>query len=153
MRRHPFRGDYGPALANIRPRYRLKLTTLRGKEGLCRIKSTDLAIRFTMTLPSAQQRHRFSRQTKSQWTNFYRFARSHELRHKRIYLGCARNFERQIKKLRNRNCAALTRQARQKLRRQERQCDRQHRAFDGKDFPRVPHLPLFRAARGRSVWR
>ena len=62
MRARPFAGDNGPALANIRPRYTLKIETGIHR-GQCRIRSVHLSIRFIMSLPRAMDRGRFARGT------------------------------------------------------------------------------------------
>ena len=153
MYRRPFRGDYGPALANIRPKYQLKLSTTKGRDGQCRVARSHLHIRFVMTLPAAQQSQNFSHRTRSYWNAFRRFTRRHELTHRRIYLGCARSVDREFMRLRARSCRQLIHQARRKLAQSRRLCEVKHRAFDRREFPRVPQLSLFRASRGRAVWR
>lgn len=153
MRARPFPGDNGPALANIRPRYRLKIQTWKvGKA--CRVEHLDLNIRFVMTLPKATHAGRFDRRTRVAWNGFTRFTHRHELVHRRIYIGCARRFLSQSKRMTSsRSCAALQQDIRRKLRQADKGCDRQHDAFDRQDFPRVPGLALFRQAGSRSYRR
>src|SRR6187551_2849241 len=50
MRRRPFPGDHGPAVANIRPHYTLSVDTTYG-DAVCAVKDVDLNINFVMTLP------------------------------------------------------------------------------------------------------
>src|SRR5262245_32948241 len=50
MRRRPFRGDYGPAVANIRPNYTLSIDTTFS-DAVCSVRDVDLNINFVMTLP------------------------------------------------------------------------------------------------------
>lgn len=147
MKRRPFRGDNGPAMANIRPRYKLKTATAKSPKG-CKVKRVHLSIRFIMTLPRSMEARKQDRKTKYAWRSFRAFARRHEERHRQIYLSCARRFVRQATRLApQRQCRTLTRQVKKLLKEQEKACDRKHLAFDRRDFPRVPSLPLFRHAR------
>ncbi len=153
MRRRPFAGDNGPAMANIRPRYDLRITTRpgarrRGKAAACQVGSLKLSIRFTMTLPRAVHEPRFDRRTRRAWRHFTRFARRHEEVHRRIYLTCARRFLREAARLSSeRSCSRLRRDVRRLLRDRDRACNRQHDAFDRRDFPRLKHMALFTLAR------
>lgn len=159
MRRRPFAGDNGPAMANIRPRYDLKVETAAGEGRArdtrkaarargCRVDKVSLSIRFTMTLPHAVQESRLDHRTKRAWRSFRSFTRRHEETHRRIYLRCARGFLRKAAAMSSQNsCYRLKREVRRLLDREDKACNRLHDAFDRRDFPRVRHMPLFRLAR------
>src|SRR4051794_40006758 len=53
MRRRPFPGDNGPAVANIRPHYTLSVDTIYA-DAVCKPRDIDLNIDFVMTLPAAK---------------------------------------------------------------------------------------------------
>ncbi|WP_319531098.1 DUF922 domain-containing protein [uncultured Cohaesibacter sp.] len=147
MKRRPFRGDYGPAMANIRPRYTLRTATSKTARG-CRISELSLDIRFIMTLPKAIDSHRHSSSTRQAWRGFRAFAKRHEEGHRKIYLSCARRYASKVLLLPpTLSCSSIERQARRMLREQEKACDIQHHAFDRREFRRVPSLSLFRQAR------
>ncbi len=147
MRRRPFRGDNGPAMANIRPKYRLNMKTER-RGSSCKLKHSSLDIRFVITLPKAMQLSSQSRQTRRAWTRFRAFTKRHEEVHRRLYVKCARRFLSKTKRLQKQgSCRVLKRHMHQELKQQEKDCDRLHLAFDNRDFPRVPGLGLFRQAR------
>lgn len=159
MRARPFAGDNGPAMANIRPRYDLKIETAAGerkargkrkaeKTGVCRVGKVTLSIRFTMTLPRAVQEARLDRRTRRAWRSFKSFTRRHEETHRRIYLRCARGFLRKAAAMSSPgSCYRLKREVRRLLDREDKACNRLHDAFDRRDFPRVRHMPLFTLAR------
>lgn len=150
MKSRPFRGDYGPAMANIRPRYRLDLKT-RQVRGGCAVKSVSVPVRFVVTLPKAVNERSFDRRTRRAWRSFRRFAARHENVHRRIYLGCVRRFQRQARRTRPMaSCSALRYHLQRRLRDADTACDRRHRAFDRRDFRRVRNLALFRQARAQK---
>lgn len=147
MKARPFRGDKGPAIANVRPRYRLKVETRKDKH-VCRVKSIDLSIRFVMTLPRAVNRDRFAPRTLRTWSSFRAFAKRHEGVHRRIYMNCARRF---VRAARRRSvpgsCSSLRREVNRMLRDQKRDCERLNDAFDRRELSRLRSLALFRNAR------
>ena len=155
MKRRPFRGDNGPAMANIRPKYKLKTTTQKTsqKSGFqCKVKRIELNIRFVMTLPRSMDAKKQNRKTKNAWRSFRAFARRHEEQHRRIYLACARDFVRKATRIApQRSCRQITWQVKNMLKTHEKDCDRKHLAFDRREFPRVPSLSLFRHARLEKV--
>jgi predicted secreted Zn-dependent protease len=115
MRSNPFRGDRGGAVANIRPKYSLKVST-SPSGGTCRVTNVDLAISFVVTLPRANEGG-MAAGTRSSWRSFVAFARQHEATHRSIYLQCAQNFLAKA---------------------------RQHAAFDRSERRRLAGQPLFR---------
>lgn len=153
MKRRPFRGDNGPAMANIRPKYKLRTKTVALKKGTrgCRVQTINLDIRFVMTLPQSMQQKAQSRKTKKVWRSFRAFAQRHEERHRQIYMRCAKRFLAKARKMRHKSsCSRLKRQIDTLLKAEDKACNRQHDAFDRRDFPRVPNLALFREARQES---
>lgn len=89
MMSHPFPGDEGPALANIRPTYSLAIKT-QDQGGVCRPSDVSLNIRFVMTLPKAVDAGSLTGATKVAWYQFVAFARHHEETRRSIYLQCGR---------------------------------------------------------------
>ena len=142
MRSNPFRGDNGGAVANIRPKYSLKVST-SPSGGTCRVTDVDLAIRFVMTLPRANEAG-MATGARASWRSFVAFARRHEATHRSIYLQCARNFLAKARALSGASCAGLQARARQLLNAEDRACDRRHAAFDRSERRRLAGQPLFR---------
>lgn len=146
MRARPFRGDYGPAIGNIRPRYTPVVRTST-RDGRCRIEHFRLDVTFTMTLPHAVQRQAFDRKTERVWRGLLRFVRQHELTHRKIYLSCAGRAERAVAKLAAPNCFQLNRDIRNLLRAQDKLCEARHLAFDRRELLRLTNHPFFKFAR------
>ncbi|MCK7612289.1 DUF922 domain-containing protein [Roseibium sediminicola] len=146
MRRRPFRGDYGPAIANIRPRYTHTFKTDQRKDH-CRVTDFRLSIDFTMTLPKARNRQAFDRRTLSAWRSLRGFTRRHELVHRKIYLGCAKRMEWAVLKLRPRYCGGIGRQIRMILNEEKKACKERHLAFDRREINRLKYHRFFELAR------
>lgn len=147
MKSRPFHGDYGPAMANIRPKYQLNLKTRQSKRG-CAVRSLSVTTRFVVTIPKAVEARKFDRHTRRVWRAFRRFTIRHENVHKRIYLGCVRRFTRRARRIGPQSsCMGLRYRLRRDLDAADKACDRLHRTFDRRSFRRVRHLALFRRAR------
>lgn len=146
MRRRPFRGDYGPAIANIRPRYAFTFKTEQ-HDNHCRVHRFQLTIDFTMTLPKARNRKAFDRRTLSAWRSLRGFTRRHELGHRKIYLDCARRVERTVLKARSRHCSGMGWTIRKILNESRKTCRQRHLAFDRREIRRLKHHRFFALAR------
>jgi predicted secreted Zn-dependent protease len=153
MRYHPFPGDHGAAVANIRPGYSLSVVT-RQAGGACRASAVNLKVAFVMTLPSASSAG-MSPATRAAWNSFVAFARRHEERHRAIYLQCANAFVAKAQRMTASSCLSLNAGIRSLLESQKRACDRLQAAFDRQDAPRVTGLSLFAMAGvpGRRIVR
>lgn len=150
MRVRPFRGDNGPTVANIRPKYSLKLDTRRSA-GRCSVGSVKLDIRFTMTLPRAMNSSRFDPNTRYAWRAFRAFLQRHETYHRRVYIRCARRFMRDARRIApNRSCSRIVREANRQLRAADRACNRLHDAFDRREAGPLYSQRLFRLASVRQ---
>jgi len=146
MRRRPFRGDYGPAIANIRPRYAFTFKTDQ-RTSHCRVTRFSFKIDFTMTLPKARQETKFDGRTLSAWRSLRGFTRRHELVHRKIYLGCAKRAERAVLALRPRYCRGMGRKIRRLLNAEKKACKARHLAFDRREIRRLKHHRFFELAR------
>jgi predicted secreted Zn-dependent protease len=144
MRNNPFRGEGGGAIANISPDYSLDVKTSKSGRS-CRVSQANLKIRFTLTLPRANE-GAMSEGTRAAWRSFVVFAKRHEQQHRAIYLQCAGNFIAKAQSLSGPNCAGLVTKARTLLAAEDRACDRRHAAFDRSERRRLTRQPLFRTA-------
>lgn len=146
MRRRPFPGDYGPAVANIRPHYTLSVDTTYS-DAVCRVKDVDLAINFVITLPQARTPGAFSPATWSAWSNFVDFARRHEETHGTIYVDCAKEFAAKLQPLVDSGCSDLRATIAAMFKAANRACERRQLAFDRREYGKVLRLSLFRSTR------
>lgn len=146
MKRNPFRGDRGHAVANVRPYYKLSVAT-RTSGGTCRASTVNLNIRFVMTLPKARSESSMASSTRSAWRSFVSFAKRHENVHRSSYIGCGKSFVAKAQRMTNKSCAGLQAQIRRQLETDKRACERKQTAFDRREYGRVRGLALFRMAR------
>jgi len=146
MRDRPFPGDNGPAIANIRARYSFDFKT-KTDEASCRADRFRLRVEFTMTLPHATQESSFDRKTKRSWQSLQQFVRRHEGVHRNIYLSCARQMEREVKKLRPKACRSLDREIGRIVREMKQACEAKQRAFDRRELRRLTNHGFFKQAR------
>lgn len=146
MRDRPFHGDYGPAIANIRARYSFDFKTKKD-QSTCRVDRFRLRVDFTMTLPFATQESSFDRNTKRRWKSLQHFIRRHEGVHRKIYLSCARQMEREVKKLRPEFCRSLNRDISRIVRETKKTCEAKQRAFDRQELRRLTNHSFFKQAR------
>lgn len=152
MRRNPTRGDRGAAWANIRPRYSLNTVTKKGKKNnrTCAVRSVNMHINFVMTLPRGRTGKGMSRSTLRLWRSFTRFTRAHELKHRNIYMSCARSFAAKARRTPPAaSCGRLKTQVNRAMRAAMKACDNKHRAFDKREARRLQRHPLLRAAQRR----
>ncbi|HMN87277.1 MAG TPA: DUF922 domain-containing protein [Bauldia sp.] len=149
MRSNPFPGDYGNAVANIRPTYSLSVGTTTGKGG-CSAGNVSLRIHFTMTLPKARSSAGMSAGTRSAWNSFAAYARSHEETHRRIYVGCANSFVAKARKVTAASCGAVQATVRRLLEAEKRSCEAKNRAYDRAERSRLAGMSLFRMASSRG---
>jgi predicted secreted Zn-dependent protease len=149
MRNHPFHGDRGAAVANIRPYYSLSVFTKDpGKDGVCHADKVDVSIRFVMTLPKATNAGAMSAGTRSAWTGFTAFARQHEETHRGIYVDCANAFVAKVLQMTSmQSCGGLEASIRRELESAKRACELKQNAFDRRDYRRVFGLSLFQMAK------
>ena len=143
---HPFPGDRGPALANIRYNSDLDLTTREGG-GRCRVASVRLNMDFVVTLPSADEFGAMSRSTRAMWNQLAAFARAHEFGHRAMDLQCAWSFVARAERLSGGTCEAVESAARDLLAASAASCDAHQAGYDQRESVRAGNLAMFRAAR------
>jgi len=146
MRSHPFRGDRGDAVANVRPNYRLSVAT-KSSGGTCRASVVTLNISFVMTLPRARSESSMASSTRNAWRSFVSFAKRHESTHRNIYVQCGNSFVAKAQRMTNKSCGALQASIRRLLESEKRACESKQRAFDRREYGRVKNLSLFRMGR------
>ncbi len=145
MLRNPFRGDHGGAFANIRPRYKLSVSS-RSSGGVCRAMDVDVEIRFVITLPEARDINRMSAKTRSAWRSFAAFAHRHEETHRQSYIGCANRFVAAAMREKAESCHALDAGIRRMFEKSKRDCEARQSGFDRQQKRIVPGLALFNMA-------
>jgi len=142
-------GRFDKAYATLDMDFKV-LGTTRQSADRCHIANFGLALSFKVTLPRLVSRTR--RDARRQFTGFQRFARRHELHHRKLYLGCVRRGVRRIRKFSSiGNCDAWIDKAGAVLVEEFKLCNRQHEAFDRQEQARLLKTALMRTAIRQSL--
>jgi len=132
--------------AKIHMDWTSKYTTRTTKKG-CRLDKYTLMMDFIITLPKLPNPGKSTRRAQRLFRSLQSNARTHELRHRTIYMGCARRLERKIRRLR---AAHGCMRAGYEIRRLEREafkkCDDVQHAFDRREARNIKYKPFFRQA-------
>ena len=108
----------------------------------CRMINYRISAEFTIRLPRLADEKVLSPSVRSRWQQFSSFLRKHEETHRSIWMGCAKEMEARISRLRATNCDALEREA-QAIRDQiQKACTRKHTAFDAAEQKRLSRHPF-----------
>lgn len=119
---------------------------LKGRSS-CRVSNYRLSLDFTIRLPRVKNEKALPGSVRRRWRAFYKFVRRHEQRHRAIWIGCARNIERRIQKLRAKSCKQLDRKASGIFKSMSATCEKKHDAFDAGEQKRLARHPLVVAAK------
>lgn len=120
----------------------------------CRVDTYIFNIDFTINLPKLKNEKALSGQTSTKWDQFKSFLKTHEEKHRSIWLDCAQSLEAQVKVLRGKTCKDLDGQAAKLWKKMRKSCDKQHAAFDAAEQRRLvkhPFVKLVLGQRGTST--
>jgi predicted secreted Zn-dependent protease len=120
------------------------------KGGRCAIRKVDFRLKFIIAVPRAAQRKNFSPALSRRWRQFRKHLVWHEKRHRAIWLKCAREAERRIRRLTAASCVSLNRRMKAEYHKAMRECDALHAAFDAREQRAIMRDPFVRAALGLS---
>ncbi|MEZ5926757.1 MAG: DUF922 domain-containing protein [Hyphomicrobiaceae bacterium] len=112
----------------------------------CRIPRYTVGIKFTITLPAAQDLPDASKRVRSAWKSFYAFVRRHEETHKSLWIGCLGTLQAKVRALRASTCDGLAERVAQMLAKEQAACYRKHAAFDRSERSRLKAQPLIQQA-------
>ncbi|MEM8646157.1 MAG: DUF922 domain-containing protein [Pseudomonadota bacterium] len=116
----------------------------KGKNG-CRYSSRAV---ITLRLPRIAKSSLKSRSVRRVWSNFDRYIRAHENRHKSIFLSCARRIDKKARAYIRRNgCKNAKLKITQIMVDERLRCNRLNQAYDRRERSRIRALPLIRQAR------
>ncbi|WP_350336144.1 DUF922 domain-containing protein [Coralliovum pocilloporae] len=137
--------DGSHALASIEQDFSLKGRLV--KTDRCRIKGFGVVTKFEITLPKLRTTNGVPARTLKNFKRFYKKAESHELTHRKIYLGCAKRIDQKVRALRpSKTCSVLEDKVSAIIKKEAQRCEAQHFAFDQKESRRVSRLALMRQA-------
>lgn len=113
----------------------------------CRVRNYKLSMDFTIRLPKVRNEKSLAPRLRKTWKAFYKFVRRHEQRHRAIWIGCAANIEKQVRKIRASSCRKVDRLANSIFKKVSASCERKHDAFDKAEQRRLARHPLVVAAK------
>lgn len=112
------------------------------QKGLCRVRDYQFAMKFTIRLPRIADQESLTPKVSARWQQFTQFLKKHEETHRAIWVGCARDIEKQINALRAKSCNDVDRRAQQIVDRIQNACNRKHAAFDAAEQKRLSKHPF-----------
>jgi predicted secreted Zn-dependent protease len=129
-------------------------TTQNGKlsQGAsCRVEDYRLKLDFVIKLPKIRNEKVLPAADRKRWQQFSSFLKAHEETHRKIWLGCAADLERQVKSIKAKSCTEADRKATQLWDRIRAACNRKHAAFDAAEQKRLMSHPFVKMVYKRST--
>jgi predicted secreted Zn-dependent protease len=119
------------------------------KPGSCRVKRHNVRLDFVTQLPRHAAERRLNARLRKHWRGFAKRVRWHEAQHRKIWLQCARQAERQVNRARASTCGALIKKLEAIYAASNAACDKRHAAFDRSETRKLSKHPLIRASARR----
>jgi predicted secreted Zn-dependent protease len=129
-------------------------TTQNGKlsqGSSCRIEDYRLKLDFVIKLPKIRNEKALPAADRKRWQQFSGFLKAHEETHRKIWLGCAADLERQVKSIKAKSCTEADRKATQLWDKIRAACNRKHAAFDAAEQKRLMSHPFVKMVYKRST--
>jgi predicted secreted Zn-dependent protease len=129
-------------------------TTQNGKlsqGSSCRIEDYRLQLDFVIKLPKIRNERALPAADRKRWQQFSGFLKTHEETHRKIWLGCAADLERQVKSIKAKSCNEADRKATQLWDRIRAACNKKHAAFDAAEQKRLMSHPFVKMVYKRST--
>jgi predicted secreted Zn-dependent protease len=117
----------------------------------CNIDNYRIKLDFVIRLPRISNEKILPAADRSHWRQFAAFLKEHEETHRRIWLGCAADVERQMKAIKVRSCKDASRKAAQLWENMQTACKRKHQAFDAAEQKRVLTHPFVKLVFKRAA--
>lgn len=117
----------------------------------CKFVDYRIELDFVIKLPRISNEKILPAADRSHWRQFSAFLKQHEETHRRIWLGCAADVERQVKAIKARSCEDASRKAAQLWERMQAACDRKHKAFDAAEQHRLMTHPFVKLVFRRAA--
>lgn len=129
-------------------------TTQNGKllQGAsCQMQDYRLKLDFVIKLPKIRNEAVLPAADRKRWQQFSGFLKTHEETHRKIWLDCAADLERQVKSIKAKSCAEADRKTTQLWDRIRAACNRKHIAFDAAEQKRLIKHPFVQMVYKRTT--
>lgn len=117
----------------------------------CRIEDYRLKLDFVIKLPKIRNEKVLPAAERRRWQQFSSFLKAHEETHRKIWLDCAADLERQVKSIRAKSCDDADRKANQLWDKIRAQCSKKHAAFDRAEQARLLAHPFVQLVYKRAT--
>jgi predicted secreted Zn-dependent protease len=129
-------------------------TTQNGKllQGAsCKVQDYRLKLDFVIKLPKIGNETLLPAADRKRWQQFSGFLKAHEETHRKIWLDCAVELERQVKSIKAKSCDEADRKATQLWEKIRAACNRKHIAFDAAEQKRLMRHPFVQMVYKRAT--
>jgi predicted secreted Zn-dependent protease len=117
----------------------------------CQVEDYRLKLDFVIKLPKIRNEKVLPAADRKRWQQFSSFLKAHEETHRKIWLECAADLERQVKSIKARSCSDADRKATQLWDRIRAACNKKHIAFDAAEQKRLMKHPFVQMVYKRST--
>jgi predicted secreted Zn-dependent protease len=117
----------------------------------CKIVDYRIKLDFVIKLPRIGNEKILPTADRSHWRQFSAFLKQHEETHRRIWLGCAADVERQVKAIKTKSCQDASRRAAQLWEKMRASCSKKHEAFDAAEQKRLMTHPFVKLVFRRAA--
>ncbi|MCA3573569.1 MAG: DUF922 domain-containing protein [Aestuariivirga sp.] len=108
----------------------------------CRVEDYRLRLDFVIKLPKIKNEKVLPAADRKRWQQFSSFLKTHEETHRKIWLDCAADLERQVKSIKAKSCSEADRKATQLWDKIRAACNRKHIAFDAAEQTKLMKHPF-----------
>ena len=122
---------------------------LQGKS--CEVQDYRLKLDFVVKLPKIKNEKALPAGDRARWRQFLAFLKTHEETHRKIWLDCAADLERQVKSIKASSCDDADRKATRMWNKIHASCSKKHQAFDAAEQKRLLAHPFVRQVFKRST--
>lgn len=117
----------------------------------CQVQDYRLKIDFVVKLPKIKNEKVLPAADRSRWQQFSAFLKTHEETHRKIWMDCAADLERQVKSIKAKSCEDADRRATQLWDKIRNACNKKHAAFDTAEQKRLLSHPFVKLVYKRST--
>lgn len=117
----------------------------------CEVQDYRLKLDFVVKLPKIKNERVLPAADRSRWQQFSAFLKTHEETHRKIWMDCAADLERQVKSIKAKSCEDADRKASQLWDKIRTACNRKHAAFDAAEQKRLLAHPFVKLVYKRST--
>jgi predicted secreted Zn-dependent protease len=117
----------------------------------CHVEEYRLKLDFVIKLPKIKNEKVLPASDRKRWQQFSTFLKAHEETHRKIWLDCAADLERQVKSIKAKSCSDADRKATQLWDRIRAACNKKHIAFDAAEQKKLMKHPFVQLVYKRST--